>query len=87
MVATFNGNPGTKIIPCNNLSNAGDETNLYTYNELSSLLCNIPKRNVVIIRGVMNAQIGNKRIQLTELVKQRLGTPNLFLTRKWTYMT
>ena len=84
MVATFNSNPSTKII-CNSPTNGSDETDLNTfYNELSSLVHSIPKYNILIIRGEMNAQIDRKckqQIQLTEW-----GTPNGFLIRKWTNM-
>ena len=56
MVATFNG---TMIISCYCLTNTSDETDLDTfYNELSFLVRSIPKNNVFIIRGDMNAQIG-----------------------------
>ena len=58
MEATFNGNPCTTII-CYSPTNASDETNLAAfYNELSSLVRSIPKHNVLIIGGDMNAQIG-----------------------------
>ena len=46
MVATFNGNPGTTIIFCYNPTNASDETDLVTSNELSSLLRGIPKNKI-----------------------------------------
>ena len=60
MVATFNGNPNTMII-CYSPTNANDETGLDTfYNELSSLVCYIPKP-VLIIKGDMNAQIGKNK--------------------------
>ena len=52
MVATFNGNPSAMI-------NASDEMDLITFNnKLSSLVCSIPKHNVLIISGDINAQIG-----------------------------
>ena len=58
VVATFNGNPSTPII-CYSPTNVSDETDLIIfYNELSSLILSIPKRNVLIIGGDMNAQIG-----------------------------
>ena len=48
----------TTIISCYNPINASDETNVDTfYNDLSSLVCCIPKHNVLIIGGDMNAQI------------------------------
>ena len=59
MVATFNGNPSTTIISCYSPTNVRDETDLIAfYNELSSLVLCIPKQNVLIIGGDMNAQIG-----------------------------
>ena len=58
MVATFNGNASTTIISCNSLTNVKNEADLIPfYNELSSLFRSIPKQNVLIISGDMNAQI------------------------------
>ena len=62
MVATFNGNPRTTIISCYSPTNISEETELITfYCELSSLVRSIPKHNVLIIGGEMNAQIRKKR--------------------------
>ena len=59
MVATFNGNPSVTIISCYNPTNASEETDLIAfYNELSSLVRSIPKHNVLVIVGDINAQIG-----------------------------
>ena len=59
MVATFNGNPSTTIISCDSPTNVSEETDLIAfYNELSSLVRCIPKHNILIIGGDMNAQIG-----------------------------
>ena len=59
MVATFNSNASTTIIFCYSPTNTRDETDLTTFsNELPSLVRNIPKHNVLIIGGDMNAQIG-----------------------------
>ena len=59
MIATFNGNPVTTIIPCYSTTNDSDETDLKTfYNEVSSLVHSVPKYNVLIIGGDMRAQIG-----------------------------
>ena len=44
MVATFNGNPSATIISCYSPTNVSEETKLITfYDELSSLVCSIPK--------------------------------------------
>ena len=54
MVATFNGKHSATISP----TNICEETDLLAfYNELSSLVRNIPKHNVLVIGGDMNAQI------------------------------
>ena len=59
MVATFNGNPRATIITCYSFTNVRKETDLIAfYNELSSLVYSIPKHNVPVIGGDMNAQIG-----------------------------
>ena len=56
MVATFNGNPSATIISCYSSTNVSEETELITfYNELSSLVHNTPKHNVLVIVGDMNA--------------------------------
>ena len=59
MVTTFNGNPGATIISCYSPTNIREETDLIAfYNELSYLVHNILKHNVLIIGGDINAQIG-----------------------------
>ena len=59
MVATFNGNPGATIISCYCPTNVSEETELIAfYDEISSLIHSITKRNVLFIGGDMNAQIG-----------------------------
>ena len=59
MVATFNGNPRATIISCYSPTNVSEETELLAfYDELSSLVRRIPKHNVLVIGGDMNAQIG-----------------------------
>ena len=58
-VATFNGNPSATIISYYSPTNVSKETGLIAfYNELSSLVRSIPKHNVLIIGGDMNAQKG-----------------------------
>ena len=59
MAATFNGNPRATIISCYSPTNVSEETELVTfYDELSSLVRSIPKHNMLVISGDMNAQIG-----------------------------
>ena len=59
MAATFNGNPRVTIISCYSPTNVSEETELVAfYNEPSSLVRSIPKHNVLVIGGDMNAQIG-----------------------------
>ena len=59
MVATFNGNPRATIISCYSPTNVSEVTELIAfYDELSSLVSSIPKHNVLVIGGDMNAQIG-----------------------------
>ena len=62
MAATFNGNPRATIISCYSPTNVSEETELVTfYNELSSLVRSIPKHNMLVIGGDMNAKIGKNR--------------------------
>ena len=64
MAATFNGNPRATIISCYSPTNVSEETELVTfYDVLSSLVRSIPKHNMLVIGGDMNAQIGKKRKQ------------------------
>ena len=68
MTAMFNGNPRATIISCYSPTNISEETELVTfYDKLSSLVRSIPKHNVLVIGGDMNAQIrknGNNRYSL-----------------------
>ena len=68
MAATFNGNPRATIISCYSPTNVSKETELVTfYDELSSLVRSIPKHNMLVIGGDMNAQIrknGNNKYSL-----------------------
>ena len=62
MAATFNGNPKATIISCYSPTNVSEETKLVTfYKELSSLVRSIPKHNLLVISGDMNAQIRKNR--------------------------
>ena len=59
MVGTFNGRPGAIIISYYSPINVREETDLIAfYKELSSRVLSIPKHNVLVIGGDMNAQIG-----------------------------
>ena len=61
MAATFNGNPKATIISCYSPINVSEETELVTfYEELSSLVRSIPKHNLLVIGGDMNAQRKNR---------------------------
>ena len=58
ILATFNGNHSTTIISCYSPTNVSDEIILIAfYNELSILVCGIPKHNSLIIGEDMNPQI------------------------------
>ena len=62
MAATFIGNPKATSISCYSPTNVSEETELVTlYEELSSLVHRIPKHNLLVIVGDMNAQIGKNR--------------------------
>ena len=59
MVATFNGSPRATIISSYSPTNVSEETELISfYDDLPSLVRSIPKHNVLVIGGDMNAQIG-----------------------------
>ena len=59
MAVTFNGNPRATVISCYSPTNVSEENELVTfYDELSSLVRSIPKHNMLVIGGDMNAQIG-----------------------------
>ena len=59
LAATFNGNPRATIISCYSPTNVSEDTELVAfYDELSSLVRSIPKHNLLVIGGDMNAQIG-----------------------------
>ena len=62
MAATFNGNPKATIISCYSPTNVSEENEIATfYEDLSSLVRSIPKHNLLVIGGDMNAQIGKDR--------------------------
>ena len=70
LAATFNGNPRATIISCYSPTNVSKETELVTfYDELSSLLCSIPKHNLLVIGGDMNREKWKQQIQPTQHIK------------------
>ena len=58
MVTTFNGNPSATIISCYNPINVSEETDLIAFYDELSLFGSIPKHNIFVIGGDMNAHIG-----------------------------
>ena len=78
MVATFNGNPRATIISCYSPTNVSEETELVAfYDELSSLVRSIPKHNMLVIGGDMNAQIGKTEITNTAYTTRQIGMDNI----------
>ena len=69
--ATFNGNPRATIISCYSPTSVSEETELVAFcDELSSLVRSIPKHNLLVIGGDMNAQIaknGNNKYSLHKI--------------------
>ena len=58
MVASFDGNSSATIISYNSPTNVSEETELIAfYDESFSLVRSIPRHNVLVIAGDMNAQI------------------------------
>ena len=63
MIATFNGNPKATVISCYSPTNAAAEEEVEDfYQVLSSLVKEVPKHNVKIIGGDMNAKLSAKDI-------------------------
>ena len=59
MMATFNGNPNTTIISCYSPKNVTEELEVEQfYLELAILTRKIPKHNMLVIGGYLNAQLG-----------------------------
>ena len=62
MFASFNGNPCKTIDFCYSSINASDKTHIITfYKELSSVVRDIPKHNVLIIGGAQMRKYGNNK--------------------------
>ena len=64
MIANFHGNPETTVISCYSPSNVSDEidTEIF-YSDLSSLIRQVPKHNVLLIGGDFNAQLGQNNFK------------------------
>ena len=59
IIATFDGNPCTTVISCYSPTNTSPEDEVQEfYDTLSSIVRDVPKHNVLIIGGDMNAQFG-----------------------------
>ena len=59
MVATFNGNPKTTFVACYSPTNVSEEIQAQEfYTQLQDTIRKIPKHNVTIVAGDMNAQVG-----------------------------
>ena len=58
IITTFYGNPNTTVISCYSPTNVSKEPNVIQfYDELSSLSHNVPKHNVLVVGGDMNAHV------------------------------
>ena len=78
IVATFTGNPRATIIFCNIPANLSEETDLIAiYKELYSLVRSIPKHNVLVIGGDMNAQIGKTKTTYLANTTHQTETGNI----------
>ena len=59
-------------------TNVSEETELVTfYDELSSLVRSIPKHNMLVIGGDMNAQIGKTETTNTASTTRQIGMGNI----------
>ena len=59
LVVTFQGNPEPTLISYYSPTNIADEQEVIDfYNDLSSLIRSVPKHNVLVIGGDLNAEIG-----------------------------
>ena len=78
MAATFNGNPRATIISCYSPTNVSEETELVTfYDELSSLVRSIPKHNMLVIGGDMNAKSGKTETTNKASTTRQIGMGNI----------
>ena len=62
IIASFNGNPRASIICCYSPTNCSNEQDIKIfYDELSSLIRQIPKHHVIILAGDFNAKLGQEK--------------------------
>ena len=93
MATTFNGNPKATIISCYSPTNVSEETKLVTfYKELPSLIRSIPKHNLLVIGGDMNAQIRKNRNNkycgvIVIIVRNEHGDTSSNPGRDWLHFT
>ena len=70
--------PKATIISCYSPTNVSEESELVTfYEELPSLVRSIPKHNLLVIGGGMNAQIGKNRNN--KYTTRQIGMDNVYL--------
>ena len=62
MIASFNGNPAVTIISCYSPNVSGEEDKDEFYTELTTITRSIPKHNILLVGGDMNAKIGKKDV-------------------------
>ena len=61
MIVTFNGNPKVTVVSCYSPTNCSEEEEAQEfYDQLTELIKQVPKHNVMLIDGDMNAKIGTE---------------------------
>ena len=61
MIATSNGDPKVTVVPCYSPTNCSDEEEAKEfYDQLKELIKQVPKHNILLIGGDMNAKIGTE---------------------------
>ena len=62
VVTTFSRNPLTPVMACYRTTNASHEDDvIHFYNYIASLVCSVPRHNVLLIAGDMNAHLGGSQ--------------------------
>ena len=62
MIASFNGNPAVTIISCYNPNVSDEEDKDEFYTKLTTIARSIPKHNILLVGGDMNAKIGKRDV-------------------------